>query len=215
MGFHIELNTILRTEQAYDLAVGGKFDFRKTGSRLFFDDIPIWLTTMDWTALAEIQIVSQSRTAKDVSGAFQVLHVYTGDEQAAVTSIFRRMYSFAGQFDPYFYLLESRAVLNEAMARGFLVRHDLVEERFIHASPANQLTRVANKYYKDVKDLACAVVAKKRVMAEVKYEPATAGMYPHVYGPLNMDAVVRVLDVRPRENGEYVIDVEAMLGLSD
>jgi uncharacterized protein (DUF952 family) len=221
MGFHVEVNNILRSDVPLSVEEGQSYEFRKTGSRIFFDDIPIWLTRMDWTAVAEIQLTSQTRSATEVYGTYRVLHAYAGEEQAALTAIFRRMYSFPprmdsfpGQSDPYFYLLESAEILASAQHTGFLVRDDLIKEGFIHASPAEQLTRVANKYYKAVKALRCAVVAKRKVLAQVKYEPATAGVYPHIYGPLNMDAVELVVAIQPKADGTFDINISQLLGHS-
>lgn len=211
MGFHVELNNILRSDEPAIVKEQENYAFRKTGSRVFFDDIPIWLTHMDWTAVAEIQITSQTRSATEVRGTYRVLHVYSVESQAMLTAVFRRMYSFAGEFDPYFYLLESKELLEAAVRKGFLVRDDLAKEGFIHASPAEQLTRVANKYYKEVKDVRCAVVAKKKVLAPIKYEPATGGVYPHVFGPLNMDAVERIIEIKPDPSGSFDIDIPQLL----
>lgn len=211
MGFHVEINSILRSDDRFDLTVGGICEFQKKGSRVFFDDIPIWLTKSDWTALAEIRIVSQTRSHDGITGKFSVLHAYKGEEQKQLTKIFRRMYSFPGEFDPYFYLLEPAEVLESAQKLGFLVRDDLKTEGFIHASPANQLTRVANKYYRNVKDLRCAIVAKKRVLAQVKYEAATGGVYPHIFGPLNTDAIDAVVSILPKDDGTFDIDVATLM----
>lgn len=214
MGFHVEVNNILRSDEPVSVEEGQSYEFRKTGSRIFFDDIPIWLTRMDWTAVAEVQLTSQTRSVTEIHGTYRVLHAYAGDEQAALTAILRRMYSFPGQFDPYFYLLESAEILDPAQHSGFLVRDDLIKEGFIHASPADQLTRVANKHYKGVKALRCAVVAKRKVLAQVKYEPATAGVYPHIYGPLNMDAVEDVVAIQPKADGTFDINISQLLGHS-
>jgi hypothetical protein len=67
--------------------------FRRVVSRVFFDDIPIWLTRMDWTAMAEIQVISQKRSSGNVSGEFRVLHIYEADEQKLLTGVFVRMYA--------------------------------------------------------------------------------------------------------------------------
>jgi uncharacterized protein (DUF952 family) len=52
----------------------------------------------------------------------------------------------------------------------------------------------------------CAAVSKRRLLSTVKYEPATGGMYPHIYGPLNMDAVDAVAKVLARADGSYDIN---------
>ena len=93
MGFKVEINSILRSDEYPVLKQGATYPFEKSGSRVFFDDIPIWLTRMDWTALAEIQVISQKRISGNVSGEFRVLHIYEEDEQKLLTGVFVRMYA--------------------------------------------------------------------------------------------------------------------------
>ena len=69
----------------------------------------------------------------------------------------------------------------------------LAEEGFIHASAASQVTGTANKYYRDVPgDLVLLVIDPGLLRAEVRYEdvPGAELPFPHIYGPLNVDAVV-------------------------
>src|SRR5262249_16463188 len=145
MGFHVEINSILRSDEPYLLERGREYPFRKEGSRIFFDDIPIWLARGDWTAVAEIRVIAQSRTPAAVEGPFRVRHVYGEDEQRALTQVFRRM--FAGGIDPKIYLLMSPGDFEAATVAGVWAPDSLGAEGFIHASPADQLTRVANKHY--------------------------------------------------------------------
>ncbi|RCS54004.1 DUF952 domain-containing protein [Bremerella cremea] len=205
MGFHVEINSILRSDEYTGLAIGEIRAFRKSGSRVFFDDIPIWLTKSDWTALAEIQVISQSRTPTEVKGEFQVLHVYGGKEQVRVTEMFRRMYADGG--DPFIYVLMSPEVLKKSAVQGVYAPKSLDTEDFIHASPIGQITRLANKYYCDNDTIHVAVVRKSRVTAPIKWEPATGGLYPHIYGKLNMDAVEQTFTFFKNEEGKYQVDI--------
>ncbi len=205
MGFHIEINSILRSDEYSNLKLGETHSFRKSGSRIFFDDIPIWLTQTDWTALAEIQVVHQSRTTAEVKGEFQVLHVYSGEQQQYVTQMFRRMYADGGH--PFIYVLMSPATLRESSRDGVYAPESLDIENFIHASPADQLTRIANKYYLDTDTVHVAVVRKTKVTAPIKWEPATGGLYPHIYGKLNMDAVERTIPFSKNDKGEFQVDL--------
>ena len=69
----------------------------------------------------------------------------------------------------------------------------LAEEGFIHASQASQVARTANRFYRDVPGgLVLLVIDEERVTAEVRYEdvPGADLPFPHIYGPLNTDAVV-------------------------
>src|SRR5436190_20215786 len=75
-------------------------------------------------------------------------------------------------------------------------RPTLAEEGFIHASTAAQVPVVADAYYRDAPDLVLLVIDTERVGPELRYEqvPGQPDPYPHVYGPLNLDAV---LETRP------------------
>jgi uncharacterized protein (DUF952 family) len=72
----------------------------------------------------------------------------------------------------------------------------LAEEGFIHASTAEQVPLVAGAYYQGVPDLVLLVIDTERVRPELRYEqvPGQPDSYPHIYGPLNLDAV---LETRP------------------
>jgi uncharacterized protein (DUF952 family) len=208
MGFHVEINSILRSDEPYQLARGSDHDFEKTGSRVFFDTLPIWLTGSDWTARAEIRVLSQTRTPTSVTGRFLVLHVYEGVAQETLTVAFRRM--FAAGDDPFIYLLISPADYKQAVSAGEWAPPDLSTVGFIHASPSNQLTRVANKYYAANDEVRVVLLRHEKIRAEVRWEPATGGLYPHIYGPLNMDATERVVTVRKGADGKFVIGPEQL-----
>lgn len=204
MGFHVEINSILRSDENYALERGTEHPFRKEGSRIFFDDIPIWLAAVDWTARAEIRVIAQSRTPDAVEGTFRVQHVYSGQDQVALTVIFRRMY--AGAADPFIYLLLNPTDFDRAMAAGVWDPESRKVDGFIHASPVDQLTRVANKHYAKTDEVRVVILTADRVKAEIRWEPASDGqLYPHVYGPINMDAAARSVVAKKGADGLYAI----------
>ncbi len=99
------------------------------------------------------------------------------------------------------YHIATRADWDQARASGEYTRSTvdktLAEEGFIHASQAAQVARTANKFYRDVPgDLVLLVIDTRRLRAEVRYEdvPGAELPFPHIYGPLNVEAVV---DARP------------------
>ncbi|MEE9339458.1 MAG: DUF952 domain-containing protein [Methylococcaceae bacterium] len=205
MGFRIEINSILRTDEDYNLKVGEIYSFKKKGSRIFFDDIPVWLTRKDWTALAEISVISQARNNGVLTGEFIVDYIYKEAEKVIITNMFIRMY--AGLSDSYIYVLSSQKEYDRAKNEGVLVTDSLNEVGFIHASPKAQLNRVSNKYYKNVDSPLVMIVDKKLIEAEVKWEPATGGLYPHIYGSLNMNAVIKVQNISIGEDGDFHIHI--------
>ncbi|WNI22508.1 DUF952 domain-containing protein [Streptomyces sp. ITFR-16] len=73
----------------------------------------------------------------------------------------------------------------------------LSEEGFIHCSLPHQLPGVARMLYgAGDHDLVVLVIDTDRLPAPVRYEPAAPGgeEFPHIYGPVPVEAVV---DVRP------------------
>jgi uncharacterized protein (DUF952 family) len=210
MGFNIEINSILRSDERYQLAKGQAYDFRKIGSRVFFDTLPSWLTRSDWTALAEIQVITQTRTPKEVVGKFVVTYLYQSPEQTVMTDVFRRM--FAPEGDPNIYVLLSGENYAKSVDSGVYAADSLLTGHFVHASPFNQLTRVANHHYKELQDVRLMVVALLKIGPKVKWEPATGGLYPHIYGELNMDAVVNAYEIRRNASGVFDIKREDIGG---
>jgi uncharacterized protein (DUF952 family) len=204
MGFKLEINSILRSDEDYDLKRLSEHNFAKLGSRLFFDAIPIWLTRSDWTARAEICVITQTRTPESISGRFRVLHVYEGAERDVMTVAFRRMYA-AGD-DPLIYLLMSNQDFQRAQSSGVWDPPSRATEGFIHASPKHQLMRVANKHYGQFDELQIVLLQSQRLQSEIRWEPASGDLYPHVYGPINMNATVKSVSVKKGSDGAFTID---------
>jgi uncharacterized protein (DUF952 family) len=84
----------------------------------------------------------------------------------------------------------------------------LAEQGYIHASTAGQVAPVANAFYRGVPDLLLLVIDPERVGPEIRYEavPGQDQPYPHIYGPLNIDAVVAARPFRPGPDGEFSFD---------
>lgn len=81
----------------------------------------------------------------------------------------------------------------------------LAEEGFIHASTAEQVAPVANLFYKGVPGLVVLVIDVDRMEPGVRYErvPEFGQPFPHIYGPLNTDAVVEAVRLEPDPDGDY------------
>jgi glutathione S-transferase len=72
---------------------------------------------------------------------------------------------------------------------------------FIHCSTASQIGGVFDRFYRDVADLLVLTIDPRRLDADVRYEPPAPGIdecFPHVYGPIPIEAVV---DVAPFDGG--------------
>jgi uncharacterized protein (DUF952 family) len=68
----------------------------------------------------------------------------------------------------------------------------LTSDGFIHCSPAERVTEVAEAYFAGRTDLVLLEIDPERLTSRLVIEPAVdrPGAFPHVYGPLNFEAVV-------------------------
>lgn len=79
----------------------------------------------------------------------------------------------------------------------------LAEEGFIHLSRADQVAATAGRFYADVDDLLLLVVDPTRLPDEVREESVGEDTFPHLYGPLPLDAVVGVRHYAPGPDGTF------------
>jgi uncharacterized protein (DUF952 family) len=69
----------------------------------------------------------------------------------------------------------------------------LESEGFIHCSFADQLDGVIKRYYSGAQEIVVLEIETEMLMSRVLNEPSTANeIYPHIYGPINRDAIVGV-----------------------
>ncbi len=85
----------------------------------------------------------------------------------------------------------------EAQEKGLYQPASLEEEGFIHFSTATQIRAVHQKCYEGRRDLLLLVVDETRLNSPLRWEApsGTEERFPHVYGPLNLDAVIKVIDL--------------------
>ena len=97
----------------------------------------------------------------------------------------------------------------EESLKDRVYRGDTLEsDGYIHCSKPNQVLEVANYIFKGEKGLVLLVIDESKVDQKIKYEDAGNGkFYPHIYGPLNLDSVIKVIDFPPQENGCFELPV--------
>jgi uncharacterized protein (DUF952 family) len=83
----------------------------------------------------------------------------------------------------------------------------LAQQGFIHCSLPHQLREVAERFYGDADDLVVLVIDSARLTVPVRYEAPEPGadQYPHIYGPVPVDAVTTVIPVGRDDTGRLVL----------
>jgi uncharacterized protein (DUF952 family) len=115
------------------------------------------------------------------------------------------------------YHLTTRRAWREAQERGDYRAESLEREGFVHCSTRTQVLPVAEKYYQGQHSLLLLEIDPSLLSSEMRWEPPSGGtpppgvpegeLFPHVYGPINLDAVVKVYDLESDPDGSYKLPV--------
>ncbi|HYY12624.1 MAG TPA: DUF952 domain-containing protein [Kineosporiaceae bacterium] len=85
------------------------------------------------------------------------------------------------------------AALEAGEYRTSTLGRTLDEEGFLHASTSEQVREVADRYYGDVREpLVLLAIDERRLTVPLQWDavPGRPDPFPHVYGPLDVTAVV-------------------------
>jgi uncharacterized protein (DUF952 family) len=102
----------------------------------------------------------------------------------------------------------SQADWARAQQRGEHRPDSLAYAGFVHLSASNQVHLPANRLYAGRTDLVLLHVDTSRLEAPLRWEPGTpadpaAMLFPHLYGPLPVHAVIGVTDYRTGPDGRF------------
>ncbi|MEO7524736.1 MAG: DUF952 domain-containing protein [Ferruginibacter sp.] len=83
----------------------------------------------------------------------------------------------------------------KALQKGFYEAASLKTEGFIHTSSVNQVTGVLERYFENEKELLLLHIDEEKLQSPLKYEMAASvqEIFPHVFGTINLDAVVKII----------------------
>lgn len=98
--------------------------------------------------------------------------------------------------------------LKKALLEGEYAPESLEEEGFIHCSTPEQVIDVANAIYKGQSGLFLLYIDERKVGPKIVYEDLyeTGKLFPHIYGPLNMDAIERMVEFAPQADGTFKLE---------
>ena len=114
--------------------------------------------------------------------------------------------------EPVFHIT-SRKAWKVALADGHYAPESLSTEGFIHCSRPSQVLGVANAFYRGQRGLILLVIDPDLLVSELKWEPPAEihpgspvgadESFPHLYGILNLEAVVRTSELVPDAQGYF------------
>jgi uncharacterized protein (DUF952 family) len=83
----------------------------------------------------------------------------------------------------------------------------LETQGFIHCSTREQVVDVANFLFRGVKDLVLLCIDESKLRSSVTYENLEGGerLFPHVYGPIERDAIIATVAFEPYPDGSFTL----------
>ena len=111
------------------------------------------------------------------------------------------------------YHITSRQAWESAQASGEYRADSLQTEGFIHCSTFSQVLPVAHLYYKGQSRLIVLEIEPSLLSADLKWEPPSGAapprgvpvgdMFPHVYGPINVSAIKKTMELELTPDGTF------------
>lgn len=101
--------------------------------------------------------------------------------------------------------IAKRSAWLEAQTRGEYLPASFEIEGFIHASRPDQVLQVANHIFPAAPNLVLLAIDSARLLAPLRWDVSADQLFPHIYGPLNLDAVIGVKDLIPDPDGVFRI----------
>lgn len=116
----------------------------------------------------------------------------------------------------YFYHIIDRDEWEQAKAVGSYSPESVSTEGFIHCSYPSQVLMPANLLFWGQPNLVLLEIDPAKVTSEVRHDPVHVTRdgqehtedFPHIYGPLNPEAVVSTIGFPPNPDGSFSLPTE-------
>lgn len=95
---------------------------------------------------------------------------------------------------PVIYHITTQPEWDAALKAGLYTAPSLQVEGFIHCCEKEQVDGVLDRYFKGKTGLVFLSIDTEKLQSRLVYEWSPAGQdtFPHIYGPINTDAVIKI-----------------------
>ncbi|GAB4397102.1 MAG: DUF952 domain-containing protein [Microscillaceae bacterium] len=97
----------------------------------------------------------------------------------------------------------------QAQTGGAYLPPSLREEGFIHLSTPAQIAGTARLFFEGQSNLVLLFIANEAIAKDLRWENTTGGetLFPHLYAPLPLEAVLKVQNFAPDQEGRWQIEM--------
>src|SRR5512139_2181742 len=109
----------------------------------------------------------------------------------------------------YIFHITSHDRWSQAEQVGQYQPETFAADGFVHCSTPEQVVKVANHYYQGQSGLVLLCIDTDQLAAELRYEDGSGAQwesgeqFPHIYGAINVDSVVKVIGWEPGPDGRF------------
>ncbi|MGB0561716.1 MAG: DUF952 domain-containing protein [Spirulinaceae cyanobacterium] len=107
---------------------------------------------------------------------------------------------------PWLCHITTTAAWQAAQAEGVYIASSLAQEGFIHCSYPEQVVATAARFFSDQTGLLLLWIRRSLLTAPLRDELVRDhGRFPHLYGPLNLDAIAQVSTFTADGQGKFTL----------
>jgi uncharacterized protein (DUF952 family) len=103
------------------------------------------------------------------------------------------------------YHITNPAAWKKGREDGRYLPEGFEQDGYIHCSKMNQIAGVGQRYYAGQTGLLILGINPEKLTSKLVYENLIGGeeLFPHIYGPLNLDAVESTAEFGQKTNGTF------------
>jgi release factor glutamine methyltransferase len=91
----------------------------------------------------------------------------------------------------------------EAQQQGLYITQSLIQIGFIHCSQPEEILQITNQFYQGRSDLVLLWIDPEKITSEIRWEISNGTFFPHIYGPIDLAAVVSATDLESDIDGKF------------
>lgn len=109
------------------------------------------------------------------------------------------------------YHITTNEAWSHAIQDGNYKPASLRTEGFIHCSPWEEIIDTARLWFQGQDNLLVLSICPEKIPWEVRYEtaPGRSSLMPHIYGPLPVNAVTRIFDLKQGPDGAFTLQQDS------
>ena len=106
-----------------------------------------------------------------------------------------------------FHFVEKR-VFEDNLKDGYYINPTLETRGFIHSVTKENMSIIAERYLESIEPIVILIIDDKKISAKIIYEESKGITYPHIYGKIEENAIIRVLPMLKNENNQFIMNEE-------